>query len=135
VVSTTGKHANLWKAAVARSVFLLSAEDKEWLRLMKGKPIGVDHVFWFATKDKSRWFSAHTAKPDRDNLDKMMLDTLRSAQILPSDDSFVSDGRIMKLWSPKSGVKTTIRSVYSKPSWVWGLSQKDQLDDIGAFEV
>lgn len=113
VVSTTGKNAKLWRAAVARCAYLLSESDRKWLESMKGKPIAIDHVFWFETKDAERWGKFHTQKPDRDNLDKLMLDTLRKSKILPNDDSYVADGRITKLWSATAAVMTTLRDPYT----------------------
>jgi len=152
VVSTTGP-AKLWKQAVEASARALTAKDWEALDGMRGKPIAVDHMFWFPTRKVERYGTLHTHKPDRDNLDKLMLDALaprRKGQklsevinielgrngVIPGDDCVIADGRITKGWSANPGVVTTIRN----PMLEEPLPLADILgqhlatdDDIGAF--
>ncbi len=70
------------------------------LRLPIASPVGVDLVIVFGrtTRDPKsrpgrRW---HMAKPDRDNVDKSILDGLVGAGLL-TDDCGVCDGRIAKV--------------------------------------
>lgn len=53
----------------------------------------------------------HTNKPDRDNLEKAVLDCMTKAGLL-KDDSIVCDGFIKKIWAnKKSGVKIEIEEI------------------------
>ena len=50
----------------------------------------------------------HTSKPDRDNLDKAVLDCMTKSGIF-SDDSIVCDGTIKKMWANfNSGVHVKV---------------------------
>jgi crossover junction endodeoxyribonuclease RusA len=58
--------------------------------------------------DSPSW---HTNKPDRDNLEKAVLDCMTKAGVL-KDDSFVCTGYIEKVWSDdKSGVYIKIEEM------------------------
>jgi Holliday junction resolvase RusA-like endonuclease len=152
VVSTVGPAA-LWKIAVERAALAITAD--EWLILdaMRGRPVAVDHVFWFHTRHASRHGKLHTHKPDRDNLDKLILDALsprRRGQklsefinrelgrngVIPGDDCVIADGRITKAWSAAAGVTTTIRDpMMEEPlplSDILGFPRAVD-DDLGAF--
>jgi len=53
----------------------------------------------------------HSQRPDRDNLDKAVLDVMTDAGLL-SDDCIVVDGRILKKWANEaSGVLIKIKRV------------------------
>jgi len=68
-------------------------------------PVRVDVEFYFRRplrlmKKKSPFgFIPHTAKPDRDNLDKAVLDTLTQIGFL-QDDALVVEGTIKKYYTP-----------------------------------
>lgn len=75
------------------------------------QPIRVDCIFYFP-RPKAHYGTGknlgklkdnapvwHTKKPDRDNLDKFVLDAL--SKVFWRDDSLVCDGRIIKLYSDK----------------------------------
>lgn len=100
--------------------------------------IGLDAVFYFATKDRPRWGKPHTAVPDRDNLDKLVMDALVAAGALGGDDRRVADGRLTKLWAPTAGVIVTIRPWGSDPiglgEIVTGLGQGEAEPDMPVLE-
>lgn len=52
----------------------------------------------------------HTAKPDRDNLDKMVLDTLQDIGYF-ENDSGVSVGTLLKIWANPSAAGIYVRIV------------------------
>ena len=66
-------------------------------------PVRVDIICVFPRQAEKIWKSKpmprypHTAKPDRDNLDKAVLDALKG--IVLSDDAQVCDGRIQKFYA------------------------------------
>jgi hypothetical protein len=68
-----------------------------------GKALRVDVVFFFGTRHKERWGKPHTFRPDRDNLDKLVLDEMTKVQLLAGDDCRVSAGWIRKRWCDLSG--------------------------------
>ena len=73
----------------------------------------VDALFLFKnTKDKKYYEGQpHKCKPDRDNLDKAVLDCMVKSGIL-QDDCLAFDGRITKLYTNgKTGVVITIKTV------------------------
>jgi len=67
-------------------------------------PIRIDAEFYFRRPQRLRkksspaGFIPHTAKPDRDNLDKAVLDCLKQIGFI-RDDCFVSDGKITKRYT------------------------------------
>ena len=114
-----GKHAGVynpsnaddWKALVA-----LAARDKRPESPISG-PVAVDLVFFFARpkrlcrKKDPTGAIEHTAKPDRDNLDKAVLDVLTNLGFW-RNDSQVWSGRIQKWYcaigdSPGAEIRVT----------------------------
>ena len=97
--------ANDWKAAVRQE-----AQDA-WDGIPFTGPIGLDLFFWFPRpkshfnakgirKDTApRW---HTHRPDRDNLDKAILDTLKNLGVF-IDDAQVCIGKISKQYTETNG--------------------------------
>lgn len=69
-------------------------------------PLRIDASFFFARPKYLMKASSpegkvrHTAKPDRDNLDKAVLDTLKQARFF-KDDAQVCDGEIRKFYAAK----------------------------------
>lgn len=96
VVSTGNKLAKLWRSAV---VIAAKRHRPVWLR---GEALNVSTTFYFPTADAARWGQPHTHKPDRDNLDKLILDCLKEAKLF-SDDCIVADGTIRKRWAKAGG--------------------------------
>ena len=115
VVSTANGHAKAWRALLERQARLAIRDQAAALEAIRGRPIGVDAVFYFATRDASRWGRPHTAAPDRDNLDKLVLDVLVRAEALGGDDRRVADGRLVKVWAPVAGCVVTVRPWGTEP--------------------
>jgi len=111
---TRGRHAGVydpgtaddWKAAIHIAAKQELAKSANSTRPIFGA-VRVDLEFIFA-RPKSHLRSNgevkpsapvhHTAKPDRDNLDKAVLDTLTKLQVWP-DDSHVCQGSIAKRYA------------------------------------
>lgn len=85
-------------------------------------PCGVRLTFFMQTKRRERWGQPHTARPDKDNLEKMCLDCLVKAGAL-SDDSIVAEGVTRKLWAERGGVEIIVQP--------YGLPLED--DETGAI--
>lgn len=126
VVSTTGKLSKAWKEAVAREARIVAKRERAEIDRLRDGPFAVDHVFWFATPKAERWGQPHGAKPDRDNLDKLMMDTLRQAGALPGDDAKAADGRITKLWARSPAVMTVVREWESEPMTLREILGEDE---------
>jgi Holliday junction resolvase RusA-like endonuclease len=84
-------------------------------------PIKVDITFHFSrpkshygTGNKSNILKPnaphyHTCKPDRDNLDKMCLDSM--SKVFWRDDSQVCTGTLTKVYSTKPGIEITVEEL------------------------
>ena len=114
--------------AAAWKEIVRSESDKAWnnqdSRQWVG-PLRCDLTFYFP-RPKSHFRSNgevkpnapkwHTAKPDRDNCDKLVLDSLTQLGIWP-DDQHVCDGRIAKLYTntmhPIPGVLVRISEAFA----------------------
>ncbi len=107
-----GKHAAIydpgtaggWKALIAHE----ARQDPYFPRTPFTGPVRCDVTFYmprpkrlYRKKDPDGpvW---HTAKPDRDNLDKAVLDALTQAGVW-RDDAQVCSGRIQKVYHEKGG--------------------------------
>lgn len=95
--------ANDWKQAIAAAALLHRPETP-----ITG-PVSVNSTFYF-TRPKRLMRKIdpdgeipHTTKPDRDNLDKAVLDALTGLGFW-RDDCQVWDGSPRKLYAPKDGV-------------------------------
>lgn len=107
VVSNTDPKVKAWKDAVAR-------ETRNNLAVAIKGAVAVESVFFMPTKDKSRWGKPHTLKPDRDNLDKAVLDAMTTAGAW-ADDSVVWSGGARKVWC-KPGNEGAVIAVVPTPS-------------------
>lgn len=58
--------------------------------------------------DAPHW---HTNKPDRDNLEKALLDSLTQLGSFWRDDTQVCAGEVIKKYGPKAGLSVTIREI------------------------
>lgn len=74
-----------------------------------GKALRVDITFFFGTRHRERWGKPHTFKPDRDNLDKLILDEMTKVQLIAGDDCRVSAGTIRKRWCDLQGSGALVR--------------------------
>ena len=98
--------ANDWKAVV-RTAASVAIPQGAPCPLFTG-PVRLDATFYFPRprshyRGKSDVLRAdapvhHVGKPDRDNLDKAVLDTLTDLQVLKADE-FVASGTITKLYA------------------------------------
>lgn len=112
--------ADDWKMIVrheARRAWEASGDASPW-----SGPLRVDLTFYFPRR-KNHFRSNgelkpfapiwHVAKPDRDNLDKGVLDALTNLGLWP-DDKQVCDGLIRKLYGAQPGCEITIAEAQSE---------------------
>lgn len=118
-----GRHAGIynpataddWKSAVYDSAKRFAPQSPE------AGPVCVDLTFYFP-RPKGHYRTGrrthelrpdapkfHTSKPDRDNSDKAVLDSLSQLGFW-KDDAQVCDGRIQKLYGARTGVEIVIRN-------------------------
>lgn len=122
VVSTADKKVKAYREHL---IALLKREAKAqgWVA-----PSVVD-VSWTAyveTAGKALWGRYCPVKPDRDNVDKLVLDCAKVAKIVKDDDS-VADGRLLKVWAECGGWEVTFRSLEG------AVPPDPDDDDLGVF--
>ncbi len=76
---------------------------------MGAGPIAVRVSCYFPTDKRERWGRPHTARPDTDNLVKMMLDCAERAGTLPKGDAKVARLEAEKLWARAGGAVMELR--------------------------
>lgn len=76
---------------------------------MGAGPIAVRVWCYFPTDKRERWGRPHTARPDADNLVKMMLDCAERAGTLPRGDAKVARLEAEKLWAKAGGAVMELR--------------------------
>ena len=84
---------------------------------------------YFGTKHKDRWGRYCGKKPDRDNIDKLILDCAgekKGAGII-KDDAKIVEGGVRKMWGNKGAVLIEFRA-YPKDACPVDV----EIDDIGA---
>ena len=94
-------------------------------------PLRVDMCFYFA-HPKSHYRSGkfagqlkldapvwHTTRPDRDNLDKFILDAM--CGVFWRDDSIICDGRIQKLYDDRPRTEIEVTPLVSQPTEKQGV--------------
>jgi len=116
-VSTLDGNARSWKDSIVRA-----AHDAG--KAPEGALV-TDMLFTFPTKDSKRWGQPHLFVPDKDNLEKLVLDAITQAGTW-KDDSLVWAGSTRKVWCKpgQEGVKVVIsqggwtQSVQGTPSWI-----------------
>lgn len=99
--ATANKPAKVWRERVER-------EAREAAGTVAGMaagrqargPILVRLRFVFPTRDRTRWGTAHTARPDADNLAKLALDALKAAGWF-GDDAQAARLEVAKVWGPE----------------------------------
>lgn len=103
VVSSPSRHLKLWRT-------LMLAE------FVKGRPVNspirepviVDCIAMFPHKDQKKWGTPHSVRPDKDNIEKAVLDCLVRAGVL-KDDSLVYAGTVTKVWAQRGGLDVQIK--------------------------
>lgn len=85
-------------------------------------PLSVTIDFYMPTRDKKRWGTWHTMKPDRTNLNKSVEDALNG--IVWQDDSLIAVGPLgFKKWAPFGLVEVSVEELQpAKPALL--VSQK-----------
>lgn len=89
-----------WQKMVILSFLCVRAD---WVKVPAGVPVCVDIDFIFKrpknhTKHQRLHERSKATRPDKDNLEKAVLDALGRVNIY-ADDGQVVDGRVRKLWS------------------------------------
>lgn len=116
-MSTLDGNARTWKDSVVRA-----AHDAG---KAPGGALITDMVFSFPTKDQDRWGRPHLVRPDKDNLEKLVLDAITQAGTW-QDDSLVWAGSTRKVWCApgQEGVRVVVsqdgwtQTVQGIPSWI-----------------
>lgn len=116
MVSTANPHEKLWKKAVERAAFAAAIYRGDPLPLFGGA-CRVDMVFTFEPPKGSsdRLGKPHTLKPDKDNLEKLVLDAMVRARVF-GDDSQVAGGDVVKLWGERAGVAVVVTELANQPA-------------------
>jgi len=108
-VSITSATAKVWKQAVERAARQCLADlGKDDLG---DEALRVDIEFTFATPKAERWGKPHTNKPDKDNLEKMILDCMERAGMFGKGDEQVAKGNTAKRWGQQASVVVLIRGI------------------------
>ncbi|HVK81111.1 MAG TPA: RusA family crossover junction endodeoxyribonuclease [Verrucomicrobiae bacterium] len=109
-VSTTNPKLQLWRAAIERACKAALANRGDPLPLFgRGVAVSVSLRFRFAAPAGApeRIGTDHTHKPDKDNLEKAVLDVLEMCGVF-ANDSQVSRGPVEKIWGARSGLSVEI---------------------------
>lgn len=99
-VMSSSPTVKTWRDVVALEMMAAKATRYPPLTLPLTGPVRVDLRFMFARpkRDKRKETSLHDRRPDRDNLDKVILDCLEKCRWVESDAQVV--GSIYKWWLP-----------------------------------
>lgn len=128
VISNVKPAVSSWQAAVRRGASeALNAIGKGLLD--RTTALRVDVTFFFATKVSNRWGKPHTHKPDRDNLDKLVLDESTKVGLFGGDDCRVSAGMIRKYWCRPGGDGAIVEVLIDASAAPWdGLDAPPSMD-------
>lgn len=109
VVSTADKDKKAYRAHVI-AVMKQEAKRQGWA---VPKLFRCDITSYFATKRRDLWGTYCGKKPDRDNIDKLILDCAgrKNGAGIIKDDAGAADGSLPKLWSETGGVLIVFRSL------------------------
>lgn len=118
VVSTANPKAKAFRTALearAREAVVNIGGAHALNQAWAGLALRVDSLWTFPTPRRERWGQLHTHRPDRDNLEKILLDVLVKAGALGGDDSRVAAGEPVKVWGDRGSVAVTVRPMVNKP--------------------
>ena len=73
------------------------------------EPVIVNMIAMFPHKDSKKWGTPHAVRPDKDNVEKAVLDCLVRAGVL-KDDSLVCGGSFTKIWAERGALDVQVRS-------------------------
>jgi len=116
VIATASKDVKAWKDSVTRCAHATQAK-------LVGA-VAVDATLFLPTKDKARWGKPHLLKPDRDNLDKAILDALTTSKLW-EDDCQAWSGGVRKVWCQPGHegavilISETNKTEPIIPPWSW----------------
>jgi len=110
VYSSASKGLKNWRAKLVSE--MLRAGRVSGVTQLEGALL-VDMVFMLAIKDRRRHGEVCHTKPDKDNLEKAVLDCMAEAQLFAVGDSQVGAGQVVKVWcAPGSeGVHVALKRV------------------------
>lgn len=111
VYSDASEGLKRWKALVGQA--MLKAQRELALGALAGV-LRVDMVFMLPTKDKSRWGQLCPMKPDKDNLEKAVLDVMGDCRMFAKGDQQVAAGGVTKLWCSGGQEGVTVRVARAK---------------------
>lgn len=97
VYSNASKGLKIWKGILKRE--LSAARDTMEIRAVDGA-LCVDMVFLLPSSDRNRWGCLAHTKPDKDNLEKAVLDVMEDVGLFVVGDSQVAAGEVLKMWCP-----------------------------------
>ena len=97
VLSSTSKGLKDWRGRLRSAIRAATRELS--LKELEG-PLCVDLVLLMPVKDRGRWWQLCHTKPDKDNLEKAVLDVMEGAGIFAKGDSQVAAGEVVKVWCP-----------------------------------
>lgn len=111
VVTTATRHEKLWRTAVQRAAKAAVALRGDPAPLFAGA-VRVRMVFMFEPPgaERQRLGTPHTHKPDKDNLEKLVLDAMEKAGVF-KNDSQVADGPVEKWWGERAGVTVLVEQI------------------------
>ena len=95
VYSNANKNLVMWKNSLKKS---MSAASMDPACFGVEGAVCVDMVFYLPIKDKKRHGQICHTKPDKDNLEKAVLDIMEECGIFKVGDSQVGVGEVIKLW-------------------------------------
>lgn len=106
MISTANPKAIAWKAIVERACRDAIASSGRAAPLFTG-PVRVSMQFNFRATSVSPPGKPHTIKPDKDNLEKLVLDVMERCGVY-HNDSQVAAGPVSKMWAMQGGLSVLV---------------------------
>ena len=106
VISSISKGLKLWRAAIRKEI--RAAKKSIGFDPLVGA-VAVDITFFCPIKDAKRWGTLKDTKPDKDNLEKAVLDVLEANDYFAIGDSQVAVGQVIKVFCQPSDAGAFIR--------------------------
>lgn len=110
VVTTTKDTERLWRAAVERAAREAVANSGLSAPIFTGA-VRTTMRFTFSPRASQRLVgSPHTQRPDKENLEKLVLDAMERAGVY-RNDSQVAAGPVEKVWGERPGVSVLVEEI------------------------